>query len=356
MVAGTIIGASIFVQPSVITAQVPSLGAVTAVWIVAGILTLFGALVTAEWPAADPFAPLGVTTVRAGWGGTGTALDVTNLGNRFHVLACSVVYRGCAIPVAWTILPAGVPDPWNPHWDRLLKRVQAVLGKDWTVLVLTDRGLESATLFRTIVGCGFHPLMRIKAGGSFQPDGWHRFYPLKTFAAREGSRFAAAGRAYQTAPLASTLLACRVAGCAEAWLVLTDLLASQADPCWYALRSWIEQSFKVIKSGGWNWQRTRMTEADRAERLWVVVAVATLWLVEVGGLSEFEPRSETVPPLGRSGGARRHRLFRIGLAVIGAGLLAGELRTGRFDPEPWPTPILIPTISENEFSSQMTYP
>jgi APA family basic amino acid/polyamine antiporter len=54
MVAGTIIGASIFVQPSVITAQVPSLTAVTAVWIVAGVLTLAGALVTAELASAYP--------------------------------------------------------------------------------------------------------------------------------------------------------------------------------------------------------------------------------------------------------------------------------------------------------------
>jgi basic amino acid/polyamine antiporter, APA family len=54
MVAGTIIGASIFVQPSVITAEVPSLGAVTAVWIAAGVLTLAGALVTAELASAFP--------------------------------------------------------------------------------------------------------------------------------------------------------------------------------------------------------------------------------------------------------------------------------------------------------------
>jgi APA family basic amino acid/polyamine antiporter len=54
MVAGTIIGASIFVQPSVITAAVPSLGAVTAVWVVAGVLTLCGALVTAELASAYP--------------------------------------------------------------------------------------------------------------------------------------------------------------------------------------------------------------------------------------------------------------------------------------------------------------
>jgi APA family basic amino acid/polyamine antiporter len=48
MVIGTIIGASIFVQPSEITGQVPSIAGVLLVWAVAGILTLFGALVCAE--------------------------------------------------------------------------------------------------------------------------------------------------------------------------------------------------------------------------------------------------------------------------------------------------------------------
>src|SRR5712691_4403979 len=42
------------------------------------------------------------------WEGTqlALALDATTLGTRFTVLALSVVSRGCAIPVAWTILPA----------------------------------------------------------------------------------------------------------------------------------------------------------------------------------------------------------------------------------------------------------
>jgi hypothetical protein len=31
------------------------------------------------------------------------ALDATALGARFVVLAVCVVYRGCAIPVAWTM-------------------------------------------------------------------------------------------------------------------------------------------------------------------------------------------------------------------------------------------------------------
>jgi len=48
MVVGTIIGASIFVQPSEITGRVPSIGGVLSVWLFAGVLTLIGALVCAE--------------------------------------------------------------------------------------------------------------------------------------------------------------------------------------------------------------------------------------------------------------------------------------------------------------------
>ena len=56
LVVGIIIGASIFVQPSVITGTVPSLTAVYAVWIASGILTLFGALIAAELASAFPHA------------------------------------------------------------------------------------------------------------------------------------------------------------------------------------------------------------------------------------------------------------------------------------------------------------
>jgi len=48
MVVGTIIGASIFVQPSEITGRVPSVAGVFLVWLISGILTFFGALVSAE--------------------------------------------------------------------------------------------------------------------------------------------------------------------------------------------------------------------------------------------------------------------------------------------------------------------
>ena len=298
--------------------------------------------------------------VTAGWPErrVALALDVTNCGGRFHVLACAIAYRGCAVPVAWAVLAGGQKEAWHPHWCALLERAGAALGPGWEVVVLTDRGLESARLFRAITGLGMHPLMRVKAGGTFRPAGWHRPYRLGSFAARAGQQFAAAGVAYAEERLPCTLLACRRAGCDEPWLLLTDLGPGAAAPCWYAYRSWIEQSFKVLKSGGWDWEATRITAPDRAERQWVVLAVATLWLIEVGGAAEAEPRPETVPPLPkpRPRRPRPYRLFRVGLGLIVAGILSGHIPTGRFVPEDWPQPEPIPEISEHEFRSQMTYP
>jgi APA family basic amino acid/polyamine antiporter len=52
LVVGTIIGASIFVQPSEITTLIASPEGVILVWVLAGLLTLFGALVCAELASA----------------------------------------------------------------------------------------------------------------------------------------------------------------------------------------------------------------------------------------------------------------------------------------------------------------
>jgi amino acid transporter len=56
LVVGIIIGASIFVQPSVITGAMPTVSGVFAVWLASGVLTLFGALIAAELASAYPRA------------------------------------------------------------------------------------------------------------------------------------------------------------------------------------------------------------------------------------------------------------------------------------------------------------
>jgi hypothetical protein len=297
------------------------------------------------------FAPL-LAWVLSWWTGQSLALalDASTLGERFVVLALSVVYRGCAIPVAWVIVPAGRKRAWRPAWEGLLARLRGVVPADWTVIVLADRGLYARWLFRAIVGLGWHPFLRVNLGGTFCPSGQAHFRPFGAFVPQPDSRWAGPGVAFKTptSRLPCTLLAWRGPGYTDPWLILTDLPPAACDAAWYGLRAWIEQSFKLIKRAGWQWQRTRMTDPDRAARLWLAVAVATLWLVSVGGEADatlpeatgLELPTALLASRPRQRRATRLRLvgvFRRGWSLILAALLRHDpLPLGRFYPEPWP--------------------
>jgi Transposase DDE domain len=277
------------------------------------------------------------------------ALDATTLGSRFVVLAVAIVYKGSAIPVAWKVLPALAKEAWQPHWLDLLKQFRGVLPPQYTALAFTDRGLWAQWLFEAIRAQGWHPLMRVNATGTFRPQGWYHFRPLKSFAPQLGMGWQGRGTAFSTkaSQLECTLLAYWGAGHQEPWLLLTDLPPSRGEAGWYALRAWIEQGFKDLKRGGLQWQNTRMAEPARVERLWLVLAVATLWLLRVGGEAEEADAVGTLPELRLfTGGeperprARRCRLVSVcrrGWVVILVALLAHRrLPLGRWCPEPLP--------------------
>jgi hypothetical protein len=105
------------------------------------------------------------------WSGTrlALALDATRLGQRFVVLAISVLYRGCAVPVAWKVLNAGEKQAWKPEWLELLAQFQKVVLAHWTILALADRGLYARWLFKGIQALGWHPLLRVNSGGRSVP-------------------------------------------------------------------------------------------------------------------------------------------------------------------------------------------
>ena len=47
------------------------------------------------------------------------AINPTTLSDRLCVIVVSVVYRGCAIPVAWLAMPANKPGKWiDLAWRR----------------------------------------------------------------------------------------------------------------------------------------------------------------------------------------------------------------------------------------------
>jgi len=296
------------------------------------------------------FRPL-LAWVLHGYTGTqlAVALDATTLGDRFVVLAVSVVYRGCAIPVAWTVLRGGERHAWRREWLTLLRLLWRAVPHTWTVVVLADRGLYARWLYRRIVRLGWHPFLRVNLGGTFRPAGQDAYRPLASFTPTVGTAWAGRGTAFKgkDRTLPCTLLARWEPGYADPWLILTDLPPEAADAAWYGMRAWIEQGFKLTKRAGWQWQRTRIAEPDRAERLWLAVAVATLWLVRVGGAADASITDATVADVAPAlTAARRQRratqarlvgVFRRGWVLILVALLDhAPLPLGVLVPEVWP--------------------
>jgi hypothetical protein len=299
------------------------------------------AWIVAWWPASEQRLAL--------------ALDATDLADRFTVLVISVLYRGCAIPVAWHMLPSKQPGSWQPHWARLLQALAPQVPRGWLVLVLSDRGLYSRRLYRVVRRMRWHPFFRINAQGNFRLAHTTDWRPLGSLPGGVDTGWAQHVICFQHQPLGCTLLAYQAAGYKACWLVVTDLPAAQAQIGWYGLRAWIECGFKHFKSHGWQWQRTRMTDPARVARHWLALAVATLWCVSVGGeVDAQQPASSLadLPPTHiarRTQGQRKPRrvfsCFQQGLMAIGDAMLDRKcLPLTRFLPDPWPDlpPALVP--------------
>lgn len=273
------------------------------------------------------------------------ALDATNLSDIFVVLAVSVVYRGCAIPVAWKVIKANEKQAWRKELLRMLRLLGPGIPDDMTVIVLVDRGLYATWLFRRIVRLGWHPFMRKSIVGTFRTDCGHYFQPISTFAKKPGIYWCGHGTLFKTKDrqLKCTLLAYWDETSQEPWFILTDLLPENSNACWYRMRTWIEQGFRTIKRGGWQWHRTRMRDPTRAERLWLVVSVATLWLLSVGGEADETVPESTIPDITgilqpqKATKLRMVSVFRQGwMAIFVSLIFHGPLPLGRFIPEPWP--------------------
>jgi hypothetical protein len=68
----------------------------------------------------------------------------------------------------------------------------------------------------------------------------------------------------------------------ESWLILSDWPPGKRRCAEYRKRTWEEQLFRDLKSSGWHWNQSRVRQPERVERLLLVLALATLWVLGVG--------------------------------------------------------------------------
>jgi hypothetical protein len=269
------------------------------------------------------------------------ALDATSLGDRLTSLTVSSVDKGCAVPIAWQILPANKKHAWRPEWLAVLALLAPACPADWQGIVRTARGLYARWRYRASVDRHWHPFMRVNTPGTCHPAGSAQRQRSATFVPRRGSGGAGPGSACTGADrrLACTLLAWWEAGDQDPWCILTDLAPQDCALAWYGVRNWIEQQFRTQKRGCWQWQHTRMTDPARAARVWLPMALCTCKLLSLGAALEQDASVPVWGTLAPTGCRRRTlRLVRLGWRACCAAQATGRPlpRLRPLSPAAWP--------------------
>jgi len=275
------------------------------------------------------------------------AMDVTYRRGDLTVLTLSVLYRGSAIPVAWHMTRGNEPGAWTPHFCTLLTTLAPAVDRRVHVLVLADAGLRMREVWTCIRELGWHLLVRQRSDLTFKPAGSRARIPARSLVRGPGHAWVGAGVACKNKPFRrnATLVVVWSEEAADPWILLTDLAPSEVGVWWYGLRMWIELGFRALKGVGWDWEQTRRTHPERAARHWVVLAVASCWVLAYGTRIEDSQVSYPLPTalVGMVQQPPHQRrpvsLFRLGAAALLVQLCRGRLwRRLVFRPEPRPEP------------------
>ena len=107
-------------------------------------------------------------------------MDATNIGQNFTVLSINVLYRRCAIPIAWKVVKGTSKGSWKPYWKELFHSLKNVVPQDYLIIVSADRGLYADWLYKEITALGWHPFLRINHQGQYYSKSSSSWQPLAT--------------------------------------------------------------------------------------------------------------------------------------------------------------------------------
>lgn len=211
------------------------------------------------------------------------ALDTSMLWNTYCLVRLSLIYRGRAIPIAWKVLEHGSASVAYPDYRTLLDQAAQQLAPfQCRVVFLADRGFADTQLMKHLQTLGWHFRIRIKdsfwiyrAGHlprktgclrlqAGQPQYWHYVEITKD---HFGPVHLAMGR-----PLHST----------QRWIVISDEPTGLETFREYGLRFDIEEHFLDDKSNGFQLESSLIRSAAALQRLCLVLAATTLYLVSQG--------------------------------------------------------------------------
>jgi hypothetical protein len=190
----------------------------------------------------------------------------------------------------------------------LLAHVLSCLPAQMRPLVQMDRGLgHSSAMLKALQALDVDFLLRVNCEAYFTTRKG-RSQPLIDFIV-PGKTFSSRGTLFKKRPIPGYVRLIWEADQAEPWCLFTNLRWLSGYP--YAMRWWQEESFKDLKSGGWQWESSRIRCPNRMSRLILVMALAYTWMLSLGTqLCHAEPAVQRA--VATRDEFQRFSLFRLG--------------------------------------------
>ncbi len=208
-------------------------------------------------------------------------MDRSMINDTLNLLWMSVGFGGRALPLGWMLVPHEGNSDLKLQ-QELLSWLKEILPAKAKAVIVADREFHSIRLAEWLEKeLKLDYALRIKAGTYIEFDG----EMLKT------SELAIKGESFQMSDVKITkdveldyrtnLTVHWAADEDEPWCLATNLDVEESLEV-YAKRFWIEEMFSDHKSRGLNLEKTRLTDANRLQKLLVAVTIAYLWLMEIG--------------------------------------------------------------------------
>jgi hypothetical protein len=210
------------------------------------------------------------------------ALDTSMLWNTYCLMRLSVIYRGRAVPLVWQVIEHGSAAVSFETYKDVLEQAKARLPFACEVVFLADRGFADTQLMGHLRDLGWHWRIRIKSNFWIHPTHLRPFQ-VGDVELQSGHMSFWHGVAMTDKHFGPVHLAvARPLGSEEYWYVISDEAAELKTFEEYGLRFDIEENFLDDKSNGFQLEDSLIRSAAALERLCLVLAITTLYLVSVG--------------------------------------------------------------------------
>lgn len=212
------------------------------------------------------------------------ALDASVIkGSPFVLIRISLIYRGRAIPLAWRVLRHASASVAFADYAPVLEQALACLPSGLPIVLLADRGFVHAELFQWLQRHQWH--YRIRLTGDILihlPN--RQVVPVGRLCPPKGEAHFYHG----VGLLGVGLRPCHLALAQldepnqDPWYLVSDEPTALQTFEEYGLRFDLEENFLDDKSNGFQVESSRLETAEALERLFLVLAVATLYFTSVG--------------------------------------------------------------------------